>query len=238
MEINYTTIESKPLSSSKSFIANVFAWMSLALIISAVISYAFGNNMELMQYLRNTETFKPTMLGYIVMFAPLILVMTMSFAFNRLSFILLAALFVFYSICTGLSLSFIFIVYTAGSIATTFIGAAAMFGLMAVVGYTTKTDLTSFGKLMMMGLVGIIIASLINMFVGSSSFDYIISTIGVLVFTGLTAYDVQKIKQIGQEAEYKNMPASKLSIIGALNLYLDFINLFLMLLRLFGGRKD
>lgn len=125
-----------------------------------------------------------------------------------------------------------------GSIASTFLIAAGMFGAMAVVGYTTKTDLTSFGKIMMMGLIGILIASLVNFFLKSDAMSYVISTIGVLVFTGLTAYDVQKLKRIGAGIEYGNQMASKLSIMGALSLYLDFINIFLYLLRLFGSRRD
>jgi FtsH-binding integral membrane protein len=136
-----------------------------------------------------------------------------------------------------MSLSFIFLAYTSGSIFSTFIAASAMFGVMSVVGYTTKTDLTKFGSIMMMGLVGIIIASLINMFMQSSGMDYIISFVGVLVFTGLTAYDVQKMKNIGAGIELGTATTSKLVIMGALNLYLDFINLFIMLLRLFGDRK-
>ena len=143
-----------------------------------------------------------------------------------------------YALFTGMSLSFIFVIYTMGSIASTFLIASGMFGAMAVVGYTTKTDLTSFGKIMMMGLIGILIASLVNFFMKSDAMDYIISTIGVLVFTGLTAYDVQKLKRIGAGIEYGNQMASKLSIMGALSLYLDFINIFLYLLRLFGSRRD
>jgi len=129
------------------------------------------------------------------------------------------------------------LVYTSGSIFGTFLAAAGMFGLMAVVGYTTKTDLTKFGSIMMMGLVGIIIASLINFFLQSDSMGYIISCIGVLVFTGLTAYDVQKLKRIGAGVEFGVESTSKLVIMGALNLYLDFINLFLFLLRIFGDKK-
>jgi FtsH-binding integral membrane protein len=143
-----------------------------------------------------------------------------------------------YALFTGMSLSFIFVIYTMGSIASTFLIAAGMFGAMAVVGYTTKTDLTSFGKIMMMGLIGILIASLVNFFLKSDAMSYVISTIGVLVFTGLTAYDVQKLKRIGAGIEYGNQMASKLSIMGALSLYLDFINIFLYLLRLFGSRRD
>lgn len=136
-----------------------------------------------------------------------------------------------------MSLSFILLVYTQASIATTFAITAGMFGIMAVAGYTTKVDLSKFGSIMMMGLIGIIIAMLVNMIIGSEQLDYIISFIGVLVFTGLTAWDVQKIKRIGATAEMGSDSARKLTIMGALTLYLDFINLFLFLLRFLGNRK-
>jgi FtsH-binding integral membrane protein len=178
-----------------------------------------------------------TPLGYIVMFAPLGFVLAMSLGFNKLSYPVLLFLFLLYSAVMGASLSFIFMIYTSGSIVGTFAAASGMFGLMAVVGYTTNTDLTKFGSIMMMGLLGIIVASIINWFVGSDGLDYIISFIGVLVFTGLTAYDVQKLKRIGAGVEFGTAQTSKLVIMGALNLYLDFINLFLFLLRLFGSRK-
>lgn len=236
--INYPTQGTQELSTTKTFISAVFAWMSLALVLTAAVAYWFGTNVEMISYLINLETGKMNVLGWVVMLAPLGFVLTMSFAFQRFSFALLALFFMLYSLFTGMSLSFIFLVYSQASIATTFIASAGMFGLMALVGYTTKTDLTSFGRIMTMGLIGIVIASLINMFVGSSTMDYIISSIGVLVFTGLTAYDVQKIKRVGAGVEYGTQMAAKLSIMGALTLYLDFINLFLMLLRLFGDRRD
>merc|ERR1712065_133719 len=134
----------------------------------------------------------------------------------------------------GMSMSFILLIYTAQSIFMTFV-VSVTFGVMAVAGYTTKTDLTKFGSIMMMGLVGIIIASIVNFFMRSVAFDYIISFIGVLVFTGLTAYDVQKLKRIASGQHYGQMPMTKLIILGALNLYLDFINLFLFLLRFLGN---
>ncbi len=137
----------------------------------------------------------------------------------------------------GASLSFVFLAYTGASIAKTFVITSAMFGFMALLGYTTKTDLTKFGSIMIMGLVGIIIASVVNMFMQSPMMDYIISFIGVLVFTGLTAYDVQKLKRIGAGVDTESESARKLTIYGALTLYLDFINLFLFLLRFFGNRK-
>jgi FtsH-binding integral membrane protein len=127
--------------------------------------------------------------------------------------------------------------YTSASIAKTFLITSGMFGVMAFVGYTTKTDLSRFGSLMMMGLVGIIIASVVNFFLKSPMMDYIVSFIGVLVFTGLTAYDVQKLKRLGASALQQGDTLRKVTILGALTLYLDFINLFLFLLRFFGNRK-
>jgi FtsH-binding integral membrane protein len=138
-----------------------------------------------------------------------------------------------------MSLSFILLIYTAASVYKTFAIAAGMFGVMAVLGYTTKTDLTRFGSIMMMGLFGLIIAMLVNIFLKSSTMEYLISIIGVLIFTGLTAYDVQKLKRIGagMVGDMGDANTRKLSIMGALTLYLDFINLFLFLLRFLGDRK-
>jgi len=171
------------------------------------------------------------------MFAPLLFVMGMSFALNKLSYPALIGLFVAYAIINGISFSFIFWVYNIGSILKVFLSTTALFAIMAVAGYTTKTDLTKLGSLLFIGLIGIVVASLINMFMHSESMDYIISILGVIIFTGLTAYDVQKIKNLGEQASGSSF-AGKLGIMGALTLYLDFINLFLFLLRLFGGRKD
>jgi FtsH-binding integral membrane protein len=129
------------------------------------------------------------------------------------------------------------LIYTSSSVLGVFLTTAVVFGVMAIAGYTTKTDLTKFGSLMMMGLVGIIVASLVNMFLRSDAMGYIIAYIGVAVFVGLTAYDVQKLKRIGAGLEYGDASSKKMAVMGALTLYLDFINLFLMLLRLFGRRK-
>ncbi len=227
---------------SRNFVANVFLWMFVALGVSAAFAFLFASNTDLLAYLFNTETHQLNMLGWLVMLSPLGFVMLMSFGYQRLSAPVLTLLFLIYAAITGISLSFILLVYTATSVLTCFLSAAGMFGVMAVMGYTTNKDLTSFGRIMMMGLIGIIIASIVNFFAGSATLNYLISFIGVMVFTGLTAYDVQKIKRIGAGIEFNGVAASeskKLSIIGALNLYLDFINLFLFLLRLFGGgRKD
>ncbi|MCX6273793.1 MAG: Bax inhibitor-1/YccA family protein [Bacteroidetes bacterium] len=223
---------------TRTFFASVFMWMGVALGISAVTAYVFGTDMSYMQYLINTEKGGLSGLGYLVMFAPLGLVLLMSFGINKLSSTALIAVFLVYSVLMGMSLSFIFMAYTLGSIYGVFFASAAMFGVMALLGYTTKTDLTKFGSIMIMALIGIVIAGLINMFLRSDGLSYIISFISVIVFTGLTAYDVQKIKAIGEQAEHGTELTAKMSIMGALTLYLDFINLFLALLRLFGSRKN
>jgi len=225
----------------KNFMANVFAYMFMALGVSALFAYLFSTNLELLQYLVSSTGRGLNALGYIVMFAPLGFVLLMSFGYQRLSAPVLVLLFVIYSALNGITFSFILLNYTSGTVLFCFLSAAAMFGLMAFMGYTTKQDLTKFGRILFMGLIGIIVASLINLFMGNSTLDYIISFIGVMIFTGLTAYDVQKLKNIGAGIQYADVPASdvkKVSILGALNLYLDFINLFLFLLRLFGGRRD
>jgi len=222
---------------ASTFIANVFSWMFLALAVTAVTSYFFASNTSLIGSMINMETGRMNMLGWIVTLSPFAFVMIITFGLQRLSFSTLSFLFIVFSILMGMSLSFILLVYTASSVFLTFIVTSATFGVMAFLGYTTKTDLTKFGSLMMMGLFGIIIASIANFFMHSSTLDYMISFIGVLVFTGLTAYDVQKLKRIGNGQVYGALSKSKLVILGALNLYLDFINLFLFLLRFLGNRK-
>jgi len=227
-------IETKDMAAN--FVANVFAWMGIALAITAFTAYYFASNENLINSLFNPVTGMTT-LGWIVMLSPFGFVLAMSMGFQRFSAGTLTLLFGVYSILMGASLSFILMMYTTASVFQTFAVTAGMFGIMSFVGYTTKTDLTKFGSLMMMGLIGIIIASVVNMFMRSGTFDYIISFIGVLVFTGLTAYDVQKLKRIGAGIQYGSESARKLVIMGALSLYLDFINLFLFLLRFLGNRR-
>jgi len=221
----------------QAFMTSVFSWMFLALSITAVTAYFFASDMSLIGSMINPETNSINMLGWIVMLSPFALVLLMTFGMHKLSFGTLSLLFMVYSILMGMSLSFILLIYTSSSVFLTFVVTAGTFGIMAFMGYTTKTDLSKFGSIMMMGLVGIIFASIINFFMKSSSLDYIISFIGVLVFTGLTAYDVQKLKRIANGQQYGELSKSKLVILGALNLYLDFINLFLFLLRFLGNRK-
>lgn len=237
--VNYTQQgqQTQTITVAKTYLSGVFMWMFLALGITAATAYLFATTESLMSLLYNPETGGMSITGWIVMLAPLGLVLLMSSRIQRLSASTMVMLFVLFSVLMGASLSFIFLAYTGASIAKTFVITSAMFGFMAVVGYTTKTDLTKFGSLMMMGLVGLIIASVVNMFMQSGTMDYIISFIGVLVFTGLTAYDVQKLKRIGAGLDSESENARKLTIMGALTLYLDFINLFLFLLRFFGNRR-
>ena len=224
---------------ARSFIANVFLLMFIALGISALFAWQFSINATLLSYLVSPTGL--TGLGKITIFAPLGFVLIMSFGYRKLSSTALMALFIAYAIINGISFSFILLAFTPGSVLGCFLSASAMFGVMAFMGYTTDQDLTKFGRILMMGVIGIVIAMVINFFLHSSQLDYIISIIGVMVFTALTAYDVQKLKRIGEGLEYQDVSANdtrKMSILGALNLYLDFINIFLFLLRLFGGRRN
>lgn len=220
----------------KTFMTAVFSWMFLALGITAITAYLFASSPSLIALLY-TET-GLSVLGWVVMLAPFGFVMLMAFRFQKMSKANLSLMFIVYAILMGMSLSFILLVYTAASVFSTFVVTAGTFGLMALVGYTTNTDLTKFGSILFMALIGIILAMVVNFFMHSGTLEYIISIGGVLIFTGLTAYDVQKLKRIGMATgEYVGQSKDKLAIMGALTLYLDFINLFLFLLRFLGNRK-
>jgi len=239
---NYSSISYVPSgekTNTRSFIANVFLLMFIALGVSALFAWQFSVNENWMSYLISPVGL--TGLGKITLFAPLGFVLIMSFGFRRLSAPVLMALFMAYAIINGITFSFILLAYTPGSVLGCFLSASAMFGVMAFMGYTTNQDLTKFGKILMMGVIGVLIAMVINFFLHSSGLDYLISIIGVMVFVGLTAYDVQKLKRIGEGIEYGDVSAAdtkKVSVLGALTLYLDFINIFLFLLRLFGDRRN
>lgn len=238
---NYNTQRSMTQDMTRSFVSNVFLWMFAALGITAAAAYLFGTNEALFSMLIKVTaegTTKMSILGWIVTFAPFIIIIATSANINKMSVQKAVLCYVIYSILMGISLSFIFWTYTTASIFKTFIISAGMFGVMAVVGYTTKTDLTKFGSFLFMALIGIIIASLVNFFMHSARLDYIISIAGVLIFTGLTAFDVQKIKEIGNSGINEGDMMAKLTILGALTLYLDFLNLFLYLLRIFGESRD
>ena len=222
----------------RTFLGKVFTYMAMALVISGGIAYWFGHDMAMLAYLVDFNTGKQTILGWVVLFAPLALVFVMGGMVNRLSGPMLLAVFVAYSALTGASLSYIFLVYTSGSIASVFFVTAALFGVMAIAGYTTKTDLTKLGSILFIGLIGVVIAMLVNMFLKSDAMGYVISVLSVVIFTGLTAYDMQRLKQVGSTVVNGTEMAQKMALMGALSLYLDFLNLFLALLRLFGSRRN
>ena len=236
---NINNIQDATIVNSTTLLRSVFSWMTLALVMTTVSSLLFAYVPELLRLLfTETETgVQMSVFAWVVMFAPLGFVLLMSFGFNKLSYPALIGVFLAYAAVNGISLSFIFMVYNLGSIVNVFLSSVALFAVMAIAGYTTKTDLTKMGSLLMIGLIGIVIASLINMITHSDTMSYICSILGVIVFTGLTAYDVQKIKNLSNEDD-GSTPFKKMAVIGALTLYLDFINIFLYLLRLFGGKKD
>ncbi|MDP4284779.1 MAG: Bax inhibitor-1/YccA family protein [Bacteroidota bacterium] len=235
---NITYVPTGEQAGSRSFLANVFLLMFIALGVSALVAWQFSTSQTLLSYMVSSTGL--TGLGKITIFAPLGFVLLMSFGYQRLSAPALMGLFMAYAVINGISFSFILLAFTPGSVLGCFLSASAMFGVMAFMGYTTDQDLSKFGRILMMGVIGVLIAMVINYFLHSSQLDYIISIIGVMVFTALTAYDVQKLKRIGEGLEYDGVSAKdtkKMSILGALNLYLDFINIFLFLLRLFGNRR-
>jgi len=237
-------VKSSPLTGtiSKSFTSRVFSWMTIGLAITGLASYLFATNATLASLLyvagpHGGMTFTP--LGWISAFAPIGLVLLMSFGYNKLSYQATAVTFLLYSLLMGMSLSSIFFVYTAASIYNVFFITAGMFGVMAFLGYTTQIDLTKFGSLLVMLLIGVIIASVVNMFTHSAGLDKLLSYACVAIFTGLTAYDVQKVKNIGaQVGTDGSATVGKMAVFAALSLYLDFINLFLALLRLMGNRRS
>ena len=218
---------------SSIFLAKVFNWMALGLGLTGIIAYVTAYSGLAHQLLASGMLF-------ILLIAELGLVFYLSARIEKIQAGTATGLFVGYSALNGLTLSMIFLQYTGSSIAGTFFITAGMFGAMAIYGFVTKRDLSGMGSFLFMGLIGIIIASIVNIFLKSSSLYWTISLIGVLVFVGLTAYDVQKIKTMGENGimEQGEVAIRKGAIMGALALYLDFINLFLMLLRFFGGSRD
>ena len=230
------SLRNKDYAMSTAFPAlmrKVFVWMTLALAITGLTAYGVATSPTILSLIFSSNV---TVFGLII--AEFALVFAISGAINRMSLSTATMLFILYSVINGATLSSIFLTFSVATIGKVFFITAGTFGAMALVGYTTKTDLTSRGKLLFMALLGIIIASVVNMFVGSSGLDLILSYVGVLVFVGLTAYDTQKIKQMCQSAPDAGESTQKLALIGALSLYLDFINLFLYLLRIFGNNRD
>ncbi len=217
------------------FVRSVYNWMFVGLALTGLIAYYASTNEAIKQLVFGNRI---VFFGLII--AELVMVFSLSGFVNRMSSTAATALFVLYSALNGVTLSFIFLVYAQASIVSTFFICAGTFLVCSIFGWTTKRDLTSLGGFMAMGLIGVIIASVVNMFIQSSSMSMIISYIGVLVFVGLTAYDTQKLKQMAltQPDGVENAVVRKAAILGALSLYLDFINLFLLLLRIFGGSRD
>ena len=228
VKTSYTGTASQVIVRQNALIRQVYAWMGAGLAITAFMALITLSSPDILAAITGNR-----LLFYGLMIGELALVFTLSGAINRLSATIATLLFVAYSALNGVTLSVVALVYTANSIASTFVITAGMFGAMSVYGYMTKRDLTSWGSFLFMGLIGVVIAMVVNIFVGSSAVSWIISGIGVIVFTGLTSYDTWKIKAMAAQGTEGRKPA----ILGALTLYLDFINLFLMLLRFTGNRR-
>ena len=235
-EIVTTSSRERELGMSAAFpvlMRKVYLWMTLALAITGFTAYYVASNEAILTaIITNQIVFWGLVIG------ELALVFGLSAAINRLSLTTATLMFVLYSVLNGATMSFIFLAYTASSITNVFFITAGTFAVMALFGYFTKTDLTSWGKILMMALVGIIIASIVNVFTKSEGLAVILNYLGVLVFVGLTAYDSQKIKEMLQQAPDAGEGAQKVALLGVLSLYLDFINLFLYLLRILGSRRD
>lgn len=233
MEFNSLAKTQTSKAVQAALMRNVYSWMTLALVITGFVSMYVAKSYTLISMImQNSIAF------WGLLIAEIGLVVYLSARIHRISFTTATLLFIAYAILNGVTMAFIFLVYTMSSIATTFFITAGTFGIMALYGYVTKKDLTRIGNICFMALIGLIIASLVNIFLHNSMMDLIISCVGVLLFVGLTAYDSQKIKQLltGEGIEI-NETTQKIALMGAMTLYLDFINLFLYLLRLLGDRK-
>jgi FtsH-binding integral membrane protein len=230
----------------RAYMLRVYNWMASGLLLTGVVAYAIANTSLLSAFYRPVETMsggtalQPTPLAMISIFAPLAFVMVLSLGVNRLSRTTAQALYWAFCAAMGASLTNIFLIYTHDSIVRVFFITAATFAATSIYGYTTKSDLSRMGSFLMMGLIGIIIASLVNIFFASSALQFAISIIGVVVFTGLTAYDTQRIRATYVQYAYAEgvEGAAKRSVYDALSLYLNFINLFMLLLQLLGNRNN
>ena len=220
-------------SVAASLMRSVYYWMAGALTITGLTAMLVAGSPALMNLF-----FSNTALVWILLIAELALVVVLSAAINRLSFSTATLLFIIYSALNGVTLSSIFVLYTQGSIASTFFITAGMFVALALYGTVTKKDLSGIGRFLFMTLIGLIIASIVNIFMHSEMLYWITTAIGVVIFAGLTAYDAQKIQQMAADAAEVNESTQKMALLGALTLYLDFINLFLYLLRIFGRRSN
>ncbi|MAM62660.1 MAG: hypothetical protein CMH11_14350 [Maritimibacter sp.] len=217
----------------------IYATMSVGLLVTAGVAWAFGTAEPLQSLLRDPVTLSPNIFGWIVMFLPLVMVFAFGAAINKLSAAGAQLYFYAFAAVMGLSISWIFMAFTGFSIAQTFLITAISFAGLSLWGYTTKKDISAWGAFLIMGLIGLIIASIVNIFLASPAIHFAISAIGVLIFAGLTAYDTQKLKnEYIQHAHAMDSEwLAKSAIIGALNLYLDFVNLFMFLLQFLGNRE-
>ena len=233
--LDFNSIESTRYSDTvvATLMRNVYIWMTLALVITGLTAMVTAKSEALMTFI-----FTNNWALIALMILQLGLVFYFSARINRMSFSTATAVFILYSAITGLTFSSIFVVFSMNSIATTFFITAGMFAAMALVGSFMKKDLSGMGKFALMALIGLIIAGIVNMFLRNAMMDFIVSGIGVLVFAGLTAYDSQKIRQMLQMQSEINESTQKLALLGSLSLYLDFINIFLYLLRFFGSSRD
>lgn len=220
---------------SREFFRSVYGYMFGALAISGILSFYCGNETFFRTYFM-TATGGVSPLFWVVVFAPLALGLIIQTAYLRLSYAVLLLLFIAYSALMGVGLSVLFLNYSLATLGSTFFITAGAFGAMAILGYTTKTDLSKMGSLLYMALIGMIIATVVNIFMNSGPLDFIISIIGVFVFTGLTAYHMQKLKEISGESSISVIDRQKIALVGGFTLYLLFINLFMTLLRLVGNR--
>jgi FtsH-binding integral membrane protein len=230
---NFSTHEYMMQGSIASFMYRVYGWMATALVVSAGVAYYVASQPAIYTYL---FTHQALLIGLFI--GQLALVICLGAFLARMSYSTAVVLFMLYAASLGLVLSSILLVYKIESIYATFAVTAGMFGVMAIYGYVTKTDLTSWRNLGTMALIGLMLGFLVNLYFKNEMMDYILSGIGVVVFTGLTAADSQKIKQLGYQLLAHEESMKKVAILGAMTLYLDFVNLFLMLLRFMGKRKD
>jgi len=222
---------------SRKYLGKVFAWMFVALGVSALIAFEFYLNTGLMSLIVNPVVGGLTGLGYVALFSPLAFSLVISFGFNRISYIGMVIIFLAYAVAIGITLSILGLIYTSGSIFSVFLSAALVFAVMAIAGYKTRMDLTGFGSILYMIFIGAFIVGLVNFIIGSAQLSYIISFVFVAVLIGLTAYYIQMLKRIGEGIEYGTAESKKLVIIGAFILYTTFINLFMSMLRIFGSRR-
>ncbi|MDQ3194055.1 MAG: Bax inhibitor-1/YccA family protein [Bacteroidota bacterium] len=218
-------------ATTRKYLLNVYNWMAMGLALTGIIAYGIAQSPFVYTIIQNP------ILYFGLFIAQFAVVMGLTFAINKIPAGVAIGAFFLYSALTGVTFSVLFLVYTGASIASTFFICAGMFAGVSVFGYVTKMDLTKFGTYFFMALIGLIIASVVNIFLNSSTLNWIISYAGVVIFVGLTAYDTQRIKKMSQMSDFDSEEGKKSAVMGALTLYLDFINMFLFLLRILGNRK-